>query len=270
MQVTLTTAQAQAAEEKVAMQRQINSLKERLENGGNYPNFVTNQVFRRSSLHHPDTHVHTHAHAHAHAHSLTHARTHVHTSIHIHAHTLSQRICHTTYWRENRTRTDSTFRHSLHPTRRCCSNCKTWQHWDGCTRRSSTNSWRLSPRFTPRRTHANTTTRQQSKSCTKQISSSLFLFTAGAVVPLIGTTPPAATTIFAASIVSCLHTDACKFPVLYPRRLAHPARADHTVTSTPAHRHATALSICLHDHCIWKLQTSDTHRSCIHSTPTSQ
>ena len=62
MQVTLTTAQAQAAEEKVAMQRQINSLKERLENGGNYPNFVTNQVFRCSSLHHPDiyTYIHTH------------------------------------------------------------------------------------------------------------------------------------------------------------------------------------------------------------------
>lgn len=66
MQVTLTTAQAQAAEEKVAMQRQINSLKERLENGGNYPNFVTNQVFRRSSLHHPDAHTHAYIHTHTH------------------------------------------------------------------------------------------------------------------------------------------------------------------------------------------------------------
>ena len=88
MQVTLTTAQAQAAEEKVAMQRQINSLKERLENGGNYPNFVTNQVFRHSSLHHPDTqtYIHTHMHTHMHTHSLTHARTYTHPYIYMHTH----------------------------------------------------------------------------------------------------------------------------------------------------------------------------------------
>ena len=250
MQVTLTTAQAQAAEEKVAMQRQINSLKERLENGGNYPNFVTNQVFRRSSLHHPDiyTYIHTHT----------------------HAHTLRQCMYHTTYWRENRTRTDSTFRHSPHPTRRCCSNCKTWQHLDGCTQRSSTNSWLRSPRLTPRRTHANTTTRPQSKSCTKQISSSLFLFTAGAVVPLIGTTLPAATTTFAASVVvSCLHTDACKCPVLYPRRLVAPCQSgshSHLDSRTPTHD----CVIHLLTRPLNQEVTDQQHtQSLIHSSPTS-